>query len=105
MTRYQRKAKRALARFLANVKEPVSLFSVSCRADEFARAAGKVRDLYDSLWDYEYLLPSGWSVKMLTTGGDSLAYACPPGWTPGSTPSRSLLLGGGNLVEANYRNM
>lgn len=102
MIRYRRIAERQLAIRMAGLKEPIKLYTVSCWADQAAREAGKVRDLYDSLWDYEQLLPDDWSVRMLQTrpGGDSLAMACPPGWKPGDSKSNELLSGVGALIEA-----
>jgi hypothetical protein len=103
MTRYQRIAKKAIAVLLARQTEPVLLFHVSCWADEAARQRGKVRDLYDSLWDYEHLLPEDWTVKMLKTErplSDALAMAVPRSWKPGVSQSTSLLLGSGSLIEA-----
>ena len=100
MTRYGRIAARALKERLAEKSEPVMLFSVSCMADEAARKAGKRRDLHESLEDYIKLLPEGWRADWLAVsgGGDSLLYAIPPGWEPGMSRSKSLLLGGGPLI-------
>ena len=102
MTKYEKAAQRAVANMLAGISKPVTLWSVSCNADEAARRAGKVRDLYESLYDYEWLVPAGFTMRWLTARppmGDSLYMVCPPGWEPGSTSSQSLLLGNGPLVE------
>lgn len=96
---YENKAKEALRDLLSEREDPITLWSVSCMADEAAREAGLRRDLHDSLYDYEALLPEGWGTAWLRTalGSDSMLYATPPGWEPGSSRSENLLLGGGNL--------
>lgn len=77
MTRYQRLAKKAIAKHLQGKTEPILLFTLSVIADRAALQAGKKRDLYDSLYDYEWLLPANeWKPKWLTarnsTGGGFL---------------------------------
>jgi hypothetical protein len=70
-------------------------------ADAAARAAGRKKwDLFPSLYHYENLLPPDWTTRWLRTegGSDSMLMACPRSWTPGSSVSRQLLLGGGVLV-------
>lgn len=60
MTRYERIAKRAVAQRLQQCTETcIPLFQLSYVADEAARQAGKVRDLYESLYTYQRLLPKG----------------------------------------------
>jgi len=102
MTRYEKIAAKAVAADLAGRTEPVQLFGVSCVADRAARDAGKKRDLYNSLYSYPDLLPPGWRTQWLTAqggSGDRLLFAVPPDWQPGTSLSRSLLLGGGSLVH------
>ena len=102
MTRHQRAAAKAVAARLANQTEPLSLWNVSCTADEGAREAGRKTELFQSLYDYGDLLPSGWRQRWLKnglhSGGDSLLMCCPPGWREGE--SHDLLLGAGPLVQA-----
>ena len=102
MTHYEKIAARAVAAYLeafALKGRPATLFSVSSVADSAARAAGKKRDLHDSLWSYTRVLPAGWSARMLTISGEtSLAHACPPNWA--ESMSENLLLGPGRLREA-----
>ena len=108
MTRYEKVAKRAIEVYLADKTEPVTLFSVSCVADEAAGDAGKVQELYGSLFSYEDLLPSEWRPRWLSAEGcsDSLLYAVPMTWKPG-TPAKSLLLGDGALrpTQRTYADM
>lgn len=103
MTRYQRIARRAIAARLADLREPVLFFTLSTWADEAARQAGKRRDLWPSLYDYERILPQGWRTAWLRCRGgtDSLLFAVPRDWAPGVTQSNSLLLGAGTLVYDN----
>jgi len=103
MTRYEKVADRAVAARLAEeAGEPVSLFTVSCVADAAARAAGRKSDLYPSLYAYAFLLPAGYTTRWLKAGGgsDSLLMVVREDWQPGSSQSRSLLLGRGPLVPA-----
>ena len=101
MTRYEKAAQASLRARLQSTKDPIMLWTVSCWADEAARAAGKKTELYASLYDYSNILPSGWRTRWLQTGGDSrMMHACPPGWASGSSNSNSLLLGRGRLTEA-----
>lgn len=103
MTRYEKIATKALKNRLESETAPVMLWSLACIADEACRAAGKRRDLYDSLYRYEDLLPPGWRPEWITAHGgtgDSLLMAVPPGWVPGRDNSKSLLLGVGKLEYA-----
>ena len=104
MTRHQRAGAKAVAARLADQTEPITLFNVSCIADAGAREVGRRADLHSSLFDYDYLLPVGWSQRWLKNGnnpgGDSLLMCCPPGWQEGSSDSGQLLLGTGPLVGA-----
>jgi len=88
VTRYQRLAKKAIAARLQGEKEPVLLFTLSVVADQAARQAGKKRDLYGTLYDYEGLLPADWSPKWLTTpessAGSGFLMAVPVDWRPGA---------------------
>ena len=102
-TRYVKAARRAVEGWLADQKEPVSLFSVSCVADDAARNLGRKSGLYSSLYDYEVLLSAGWRSRWLTAdggSGDSMLMAVPAGWRDGDSDSHSLLLGRGPLVGA-----
>jgi len=98
MTRYEQIAQKAIAARLEGAEEPVTLFTLSCVADTSVRDAGKKRDLYESLYPYENLLPPGWCPKWCSADGcsDSLLYAVPDSWKPG-TPAKSLLMGNGAL--------
>lgn len=91
---------------LRDQKEPMTLWTFSVKVDVFGQAAGMKRsEFYPSLYDYETLLPAGWTTDWLTTStarqhGEALLYIIPPGWQPGDSDSRSLLLGGGGLQRA-----
>ena len=101
MSPHRRAASRAILMRLAAEKDPVPLWDLSCIADAAARAAGRKKwDLFPSLYHYENLLPPDWTTRWLRTegGSDSMLMACPRSWTPGSSVSRQLLLGGGVLV-------
>jgi hypothetical protein len=104
MSKFIRAAKTAVAAFLEAKTEPVLLFTVSSVADRAAYNAGKKRELFPSLYDYEPLAPAGWTGHWLTSGKgtDSLYCLVPPGWTTGTTraPNISLLLEGGPAREA-----
>lgn len=78
------------------------LFDLTHPADEAARALGMCGELFGSLWRYDRLLPDTWTVKWLTRGGDSMAYAVPRDWkdAPVEQTLSSTLLGTGTLVEA-----
>ncbi|MEW5935366.1 MAG: hypothetical protein AB1816_17450 [Bacillota bacterium] len=70
MTKYERVARRAVEEYLrANRDRAVfSLYDLSVVADEAARAAGKKRDLFPSLSDYEAVLPRGANVYWARNG-------------------------------------
>lgn len=70
MTRYEKAARRAVDECLrANRNRPVfSLYALSIVADGAARAAGKKRDLFPSLSDYEAVLPRGARVYWARNG-------------------------------------
>lgn len=104
MTKYEKAAAKAVHNRLHGEKEPVTLYGVCCTADSAVSDAGKKRELYDSLYTYADLLPAGWSTRWLSAEGcsGSMLYATPPGWHPGDSHSRSLLLGGGKLVQGEY---
>lgn len=70
MTKYEKAARRAVEDYLrANRDKPVlSLYDLSVVADEAARAAGKKRDLFPSLSDYEAVLPPGAKVYWARNG-------------------------------------
>lgn len=60
LTRHQRAGARAIDAALRDCAEAtMSLYRASCIADAAARAIGRKRDLYPSLYDYETLLPRG----------------------------------------------
>ena len=70
-------------------------------ADAAARAAGKKRDLHESLYGYDNMVPSGWRQRWLTAAGgsgDGMLMVVPPGWQEGQTRSQELILGRGPLV-------
>jgi hypothetical protein len=64
MTKYQRTAAKAIQEYLEenSSKKTVSLYSLSAVADNAAFSAGKKRELFNSLYDYEKLLPKGTKV-------------------------------------------
>jgi hypothetical protein len=88
--RHSEIAKRHVEKFLDGREEPISLFRVSCIADQAARGAGRKKDLFQSLWDYVEILPEGWHVRWLSwDGGTSREANCiPPGWQPGAEGAR-----------------
>jgi len=103
MTKHEKIARKAIENRLSEQTEPMSLWALSCVADQAVIAAGRKSDLFGSLYPYADLLPSGWHTIWLKAqggSGDSLLMAVPPRWRPGSTTSQSLLLGGGRLVMA-----
>lgn len=60
LTRYQKTARRAIDAYLRNSsKNVVSLYQLSVIADNAAYNAGKKRELFSSLEEYQRLLPSG----------------------------------------------
>jgi len=94
----------AVGRWLDGTKKPVSLFALSAKADEFAKALDKRRKhgIAESLYDYETFVPKGWSERWLKSkgGSDALLMVVPSDWKDGDSMSNSLLLGAGSLVEA-----
>lgn len=100
MTKYQKIAANAVSAYLYGRREPVLLFDLSCTADSAAYKAGKVKELFPSLFDYVDLLPPDWRCAWLTTGGDRMYYAVPMSWLSGESDSQSLLLGFGKLTES-----
>lgn len=70
MTRYEKAARRAVDEYLrANRDRPVfRLYDLSLVADAAARAAGKKRELFPSLSDYEAVLPCGARVYWARNG-------------------------------------
>jgi hypothetical protein len=84
MTRYQRIAKRALAKDLQGKTEPVLFATVSCWVDDAVKKRGKKRDLYESIFDYEWLLPKDWICRWLrptsSPEGTGFYMACPRSW-------------------------
>jgi len=70
LTKYERAARRAVEDYLrANRDTSVfSLYDLSVVADRAARAAGKKRDLFPSLSDYEAVLPRGAKVYWARNG-------------------------------------
>jgi len=104
MTRYERIGAKAIASALAHTVAPVLFFRLACVADVAARAAGKRRDLHESLYNYEPLLPASHCTRWLTPGGgnsDSLLMVVRKDWKPGTDKSTSLLLGPGILEYLN----
>jgi len=103
VTRYEQIGRRAIEKELAGRSEPVSLWSLSCSADQAVRTAGKAKDLYYSLYDYENLLPADWTCRWLTVQGgtgDGMLMAVPRSWRSGESQNNaSALLGRGTLVE------
>jgi len=99
--RMLRTVRTSLARQLADQTSPIMLYDVSLMADRTARREGRKTDLFDSLYDYEALLPEGWGCAWLSASdsptADSILYCTPPGWREGQDRSDSLLLGGGIL--------
>lgn len=79
---YRKIAAKAIERYLrSNRDEPVySLYHLSVVADEAAMEAGKKRELFSSLYEYERLLPPGtkvfWKNGMLSV---SNPFASKPG--------------------------
>ena len=92
---------RAIANHLANAGRPIMFFTLTAVADQAAREAGRKTDLFESLWSYAALLPSGWSGGWLGNGhGDSIYHAIPTGWTKGPVePSLAATLMGNREVH------
>lgn len=101
MTKFERAAKAAVLARLNTECRPVTLFSVSCWADQAAREAGRKTELYRSLYDYANLLPGGWRSRWLTSGSGStrMLHACPATWQAGGSP-RTLAMDPGTLRPA-----
>ena len=77
------------------------LYSLTSVADSAAREAGRVSDLFESLWSYESMLPPGWKGAWLGAGAgrDSIYHAIPAGWIKGPVqPSLSATLMGAREV-------
>lgn len=92
---------RAIATYLAGRTQPVMLYSLTSVADAAAREAGRVSDLFESLWSYESMLPAGWKGAWLgnDSGEDSIYHAIPAGWIKGPVqPSLSATLMGAREV-------
>lgn len=101
MSPYRKAAAKAVAGFLACREEPVTLYDLSKLADKAALDAGKVRDLFPSLYPYADLLPDDWTTGWLGTGGfDSMLYCMRKDWEPGKDRSQTPVLGGGLLQRA-----
>ncbi len=94
MRRGQKEAQQAVHNYLRGRTEPVSLWSVSCKAEEAARARRKT-ELFPSLFDYEVLLPDGWTTRWLGSTGssDGMVHAVPRAWRAGQTPGNLLMPG------------
>jgi hypothetical protein len=75
-TRYQKAGITAInAKLRASSNEEVlSLWTLSCVADAAAKAIGKKKDLYPSLFDYEQLLPPGAKLEWIKQGESSSIY-------------------------------
>jgi len=98
MTRFQEAAQKSLAEEIGDV--PIPLYTVSVMADEAARAAGKKRDLFNTLAEYEQVLPEGWRVERLHVeegSGEELLHAVPPDWLEEEGHTGQRLLGPGIL--------
>jgi len=71
-----KKAKLAVKNYLNSTTLPVSLWAVTLQADEGARSAGRISELYPSLFDYEQLIPSGfrcfWKKQTGLLAGDGI---------------------------------
>lgn len=94
MRRGQKIAQTAVRNFLSGRTEPVTLFRVSCVADEAALAQRKT-GLFASLFDYEVLLPDDWTSRWLGSDGssDSMCHAVPRAWRAGQTAGSLLMPG------------
>lgn len=70
MSKYVRAARKAVDRYLRDNsgQEVFRLWDISVVADEAAFAAGKKKELFDSLYEYERVLPHGAKVFWKKTG-------------------------------------
>jgi hypothetical protein len=96
---YYKIGQEAARTYMAKQNRPVSLWSLSCAVDHAVRAAGKKSDMYESLFDYEQLVPAGYHCTWLQNkrGGDKIYYVVSNGFT--EAQSQDLLLGSGILVS------
>lgn len=98
-SKHWRAAAKAISNRLSEQTSPVLMFSLTSLADQAAVAIGRKTDLFESLFDYMELLPSGWTSAWLGQGGagDSLYHAIPRGWTGGEveTSLAAALMGAG----------
>lgn len=79
MSRYRDKAKKAIDDYLKNCDKPcVMLFSMSAVADEAAYQAGKKRELFTSLYDYEGVLPHGATLRWVGNDHSSVLMVLNP---------------------------
>lgn len=59
-------------------KAYVMLFSVHVTADQAASAAGRTSDLFDSLYEYDRLLPEGSTTRWIEQGSGEVLVATNP---------------------------
>lgn len=74
-TRFEKVAQEAIRAYMQehSEREVFSLYTLSTVADRAAREAGKVKDLYESLWDYMDILPAtktGWDYHGTADGSE-----------------------------------
>lgn len=93
--KYAKEARAAVLAFLRRCGDkPPMLYTVVLIADSAIRELGAKHNFGKSIWDYQDLIPGGYTIKWLTCGGDSIVHVVKAGVDLSKQRELSLLMAG-----------